>query len=206
MDMKRITGYIMRGMAAALVLVSGLWYGRQYYVQQQLAEKVLRFHVVANSDSGADQELKLHVRDAVGAYMHEQLETVTEKKDCENCVKECLPKIEEIAEEIIRENGFHYPVRAELTSCDFPVKTYGNYTFPKGTYDALKVTIGEGEGQNWWCVMYPNMCFQNSIYEVVDANTDKELRKVLDEEAYQAVLRSGDYEVRLWFFELFDNI
>ena len=105
----------------------------------------------------------------------------------------------------MKENGFAYPVQAELTECHFPIKTYGDYTFPAGNYDALKITIGEGEGQNWWCVLYPNMCFENSMYEVVGENAEKELRKVLDEEEYQAVLSSGDYEVRFWFFELFDK-
>ncbi len=205
MDMKKITGYIMTGTVTAMAFISILWYGRQYYVQHQLAEKVLRFHVLANSDSSMDQELKLSVRDAIGVYLQEQLKTVTDKADSEARIAECLPEIEELAEEVIKENGFAYPVQAELTECRFPVKTYGDYTFPAGTYDALKVTIGAGEGQNWWCVMYPNMCFENSMYEVVDENAGKELRKVLDEEEYQAVLRSGDYEVRLWIFDIFDK-
>ena len=204
MDMNKITKYIVTGSLLAMAVISILWYGRQFYVQRQLAEKVLRFHVLANSDSRIDQDLKLSVRDAVGGYLQEQMKQMTEKKDCENYINNYLPEIKELAEEIIKENGFTYPVKAELTTCHFPVKTYGTYTFPEGTYDALKITIGEGEGRNWWCVLYPNMCFENSIYEVVGENAEKELRKVLEEEEYQAVLNSGKYEVRWWFLELFD--
>lgn len=204
MDIKKITRYIITGSMAAMVFISILWYGRQYYIQHQLAEKVLRFHVLANSDSNEDQEIKLLVRDAIGGYLQEQMKQMTDKEACEIYINDYLPEIEELAEEVVKENGYTYPVQAELTGCYFPVKTYGGYTFPAGTYDALKLTIGEGEGQNWWCVMYPNMCFENSMYEVVGENAEKELRKVLDEEEYQAVLSSGDYELRLWFLEIFD--
>lgn len=203
MNMKRITKYIMTGTAAAMLLFSGIWYGRQIFLQHQLAEKVLRFHVLANSDSTSDQELKLSVRDAIGAYMQEKMGNITSKEECENFVAACIPEIEQVAEEVIAKEGFSYTVQAELAECDFPVKTYGQYTFPAGTYDALKVTIGEGEGQNWWCVMYPNMCFENSMYEVVDENSKKALREVLDEEEYQAVLKSGNYQIRFRFLELF---
>ena len=184
-----------------LAFVSILWYGRQYNIQHRLAEKVLRFHVLANSDSPVDQSLKLTVRDAVGGYLQEQMKQMTEKKDCENYINDCLPEIKELAEKIVEEQGFTYQVSAEVTECHFPVKTYGAYTFPAGTYDALKITIGRGEGQNWWCVLYPNMCFENSMYEVVGEDAEKELKKVLDEEEYQAVLSSGNYEVRFWFLE-----
>lgn len=201
---KKITRYIITGILSVMAVVSILWYGRQYYVQRQLAEKVLRFHVLANSDSSVDQNLKLLVRDEIGNYLQEEMKQMTEKKDCENYINNLLPRIKELAEELVKENGFAYPVQAELTTCHFPMKTYGVYTFPEGNYDALKITIGEGEGQNWWCVLYPNMCFENSMYEVVGENAEKELRKVLDEEEYQAVLSSGDYEVRFWFLELFN--
>ena len=116
---------------------------------------------------------------------------------------EQITEIEAIAEQVITEAGYSYKVHAELTKCKFPIKTYGNYTFPAGNYDALKVTIGNGRGRNWWCVMYPNMCFENSMYEVVNEESEENLRAVLDEEEYRAVLNSGNYEVRFWLFEIF---
>lgn len=200
--MKRITKYIVVGLMIITAFISGIWQLRQYSLQQQLAKKVIRFHVLANSDSEADQTLKLAVRDAVGGYLHEKIEEVTSREACEGMIAELLPEIEQEAMTVIAEEGYAYEVHAELTECDFPVKTYGSYTFPAGTYEALRVTIGEGEGANWWCVMYPNMCFENSMYEVVDENAKEALREVLDEEEYQAVLESGNYQIRFRLFEL----
>lgn len=172
-------------------------------MQRQLAEKVLRFHVLANSDSVEDQNLKLQVRDAIGGYMQEKMQNQKSKAECERFVSEKVPEIEQLAKHVIENAGFSYEVHAELTECAFPVKTYGAYTFPAGNYDALRITIGDGKGQNWWCVMYPNMCFENSMYEVVDKKSEEKLRAVLDDEEYQMVLESGDYEVRFWLLELF---
>ena len=83
------------------------------------------------------------------------------------------------------------------------MKTYGAYTFPAGRYEALRVTIGEGAGENWWCVLYPNMCFENSMYEVVDERGEKALREVLDEKEYEAVLKEGNYQIRLRILDFF---
>lgn len=203
MNMKKITKYIMVGVITAAVIISGGLYGKRYQMQQQLAEKVIRFHVLANSNQQVDQELKLLVRDAIGTYMQKQMQTVENKEECREKIMEWIPEVEQIAGEVVLEEGFSYPVKAELTECSFPVKTYGDYTFPAGTYEALKVTIGEGKGKNWWCVMYPNMCFENSMYEVVDEKSQKALREVLDEEEYQTVLNSGKYQVKLWILEYF---
>jgi len=198
---KQIAKYIIMG--GMLIVTAGIWCGRQYQIQQGLAEKVLRFHVLANSDSVEDQKLKLKVRDAVGGFVQEQMHNVETKECCEVIVAEMIPEIEQMAAQVVKNEGFTYEVHAELEECDFPVKTYGAYTFPAGIYDALRVTIGEGEGQNWWCVMYPNMCFENSMYEVVDDKSGETLRAVLNEEEYQTVLNSGEYELRFWFLEIF---
>ena len=205
MDRKMIAKYIITASITIMTLTSIFLYGRQYYIQQNLAEKVLRFHVLANSDSKIDQNLKLSVRDAVGSFMQEKLQNVEDKKASEECITLHLKEIEEVAKQVIAESGFFYEVSAEVTNCYFPVKHYGEYTFPAGNYDALRITIGEGKGQNWWCVIYPNMCFANSMYEVIDQNSKAELKKVLDEETYDAVLKTGDYQVRFWLVELWKN-
>lgn len=201
--MKKITRYIILSTLLIMCITIGMWYVRQCRLQHQLAEKVLRFHVLANSDSVEDQKLKLEVRDAIGIYMQENMQTQETKEACEAFVRAQIPVIEQVAEQVVQNAGFSYAVHAELTECEFPVKTYGAYTFPPGIYDALKVTIGKGNGQNWWCVMYPNMCFVNSMYEVVDENAESSLRAVLDEEEYQAVLKSGNYEIRFKLLEIF---
>lgn len=201
--MKQIAGYIIGGILIMICVLTGIGCGRQYQLQRQLAKKVLRFHVLANSDATEDQELKLKVRDVVGSFLQEQMEDIESKQACECMVAERISEIEQVAAKAVEEAGYSYEVHAELTECEFPLKNYGDYTFPAGTYDALRVTIGAGEGQNWWCVMYPNMCFENSMYEVVNEKSKESLRAVLDEEEYQAVLNSGEYELRFWLLEIF---
>lgn len=193
----KIVWYILVGMNLVLLLLLGLQYGRNLRMQENIAEKVLRFHVLANSDSTEDQALKLAVRDAVGAEMSEALAGATDRASCEKLINANLDRITAAAERVVTEWGYDYTVEAALEEVDFPVKTYGDYTFPAGKYEALRVVIGAGEGHNWWCVMYPNMCFSGSVYEVVDEEAGEKLREVLSEEEYEDVLSSGDYEVRL---------
>ena len=193
----KVVWYILVGMNLILLLLLGLQYGRNLRMQEDIAGKVLRFHVLANSDSREDQALKLAVRDAVGGEMAEVLAGAGDRETCEKIINANLNRIKATAERVVEEWGLDYEVEAALEEVDFPVKTYGDYTFPAGKYEALRVVIGEGEGHNWWCVMYPNMCFSGSVYEVVDEETEGKLREVLDEEEYETVLSSGDYEVRL---------
>lgn len=200
---KQIIRYIVAGVALFMVVLTGTWGVKQYRLQCGLAEKVIRFHVLANSDTAEDQQLKLKVRDAVGGYMQEQIQGITDKEACKRMVSEQLSEIEQIAGAIVEKEGFSYQVHAELAMCKFPKKTYGTYTFPAGKYEALRITIGAGEGQNWWCVMYPNMCFENSMYEVIDEKSKDALRAVLEEEEYRAVLDSGNFKLRFRLLELF---
>lgn len=172
-------------------------------LQQELAEKILRFHVVANSDSGEDQEVKLMVRDAVGSYMEPLLEGAQDRGQTVEIVEEHLDEVVRVADRILQENGFSYGAGASVEMAYFPEKTYGQYTFPEGEYLALKVELGESRGHNWWCVLYPNMCFRGSVYQVVEEEAGESLREVLSEEEYEAVLKEGNYQVRLKFLEYF---
>ena len=172
-------------------------------LQPSIADKVLRFHVLANSDSPEDQAVKLKVRDAVGTYLEPLLENSRTKESCERIVSENLEQITEIANETLLENGFDYGSAAKICTTDFPEKTYGSYTFPSGTYDALNITLGKGGGHNWWCVLYPNMCFRGSVYEVIDTDSGETLREVLSSEEYEAVLKSKDFKIRFKLLEYF---
>lgn len=194
-DWIRQTGYIA-GMTVvtAVLFLSGIKI-RQQSLQQGIAEKILRFHVLAASDTKEDQELKLKVRDAVGVYMEEELADAPNKSESEELVRLHLGEIEAVAEQTIKEAGYDYPVTASLAYVEFPQKTYGAYVFPAGTYEALEVVIGEGKGHNWWCVMYPNLCFSGSVYEVVDEEAEERLREVLSTEEYEAVFSSGNVKV-----------
>ncbi len=205
-DKKKMVWYILAGTSIVLLLVLGIQYGKQCRLQQGIAEKVLRFHVLANSDSDSDQALKLKVRDAVGAQMAEVLSDAESLAECEELVTANMDAIERTAERVIAQEGYAYTVDAFLQEVSFPVKTYGDYTFPAGEYEALELVIGEGEGHNWWCVMYPNMCFSGSVYEVVDEDAKRELRRVLSEEEYETVLSSGNYEVEFKYLTFLNEL
>lgn len=206
----RQTGYIAGMTVITAVLFLGGIKIRQQSLQQGIAEKILRFHVLAASDTKEDQELKLKVRDAVGAYMEEELADALDKSESEELVRLHLGEIEAVAEQTIKEEGYDYPVTASLAYVEFPEKTYGAYVFPAGTYEALEVVIGEGKGHNWWCVMYPNLCFSGSVYEVVDEEAEERLREVLSAEEYEAVFSSGNVKVEwkslAFFKELFEDL
>ena len=172
-------------------------------LQPEIADKILRFHILANSDSDEDQEIKKTVRDEVGRMMEKKLKGAKSLAETEEIVEENLDAIVHTAEKTLAENGYTYGAKARLATVDFPVKTYGNYTFPAGEYEALQVTLGEGEGHNWWCVLYPNMCFQGSVYEVIGEEAEEALREVLTKEEYEDVFDSENIEVRFKFLEYF---
>lgn len=172
-------------------------------LQPEIAEKILRFHVLANSDSKADQNVKKKVRDAVGQLMGPKLADSKDLKETEQIVQQSMDEIVEVATETLEENGYDYGASARLANVEFPVKSYGDYTFPAGEYEALQVTLGEGKGHNWWCVLYPNMCFQGSVYEVVEDDAKKALREVLTPEEYAAVFKHGKFQIRFKFLEYF---
>ena len=196
---KKWIGYIGVGSLMCAALGCGILYTRQARLQQTISDKVLRFHVLANSDSEADQNLKLAVRDAVGSFMQEKLTAVENLEECELVVRQSLGEIEEAAAEIIAENGYDYDVTAELEHTSFPVKNYGSYTFPAGDYEALRIVIGEGNGHNWWCVLYPNLCFLDKTCAVVSDEGKEDLKGVLTDEEYQLLTDNKELKVK-WFF------
>ena len=139
----------------AVFLLSGAWALR---TQQALADRVVRLHVLANSDSQEDQALKLEVRDRILTKATELLEQSADRDEAAALLQENLPELEQLAEEEIRANGYDYAVTAELEDTTFPTKEYDGFSLPAGEYLALRVIIGEGAGQNWWCVVFPPLC------------------------------------------------
>lgn len=186
---------------AAMILSIGIVMWQQSRYQQTLSEEVLRFHVLANSDSETDQELKKRVRDAIGTYMGKKLDNVQSLPDCEAVVEKELDEIEAIGENVVVEQGYDYKVHVAIETVEFPEKSYGDYTFPAGTYRALRVIIGEGEGHNWWCVMYPNMCFSDSVYEVVEEDAKVHLQEILTVTQYRELIESKDKKVMFRFLQ-----
>ena len=173
------------------------------FVQPSIASKILRFHVLANSDSAEDQAVKEKVRDAVGLYLQPLLAESDSLDETKQMIAEHMEEIESVSRRTLLEYGYDYPVVARITRTDFPEKTYGAYTFPEGEYEALQISIGEAQGQNWWCVLYPNMCFRGSVFEVVEETAGEALREVLSPWEYAEVFDSGKVEVRFKFLEFF---
>ncbi|WP_291634526.1 stage II sporulation protein R [Clostridium sp.] len=156
--------------------------------QNDIAAKLIRFHVIANSDEKIDQTLKLKVRDSVLKYISPKLVDCKSIEESREIIKNEDKSIKKIAEAIINKNGFKYSVVTALSEENFPVKTYGNITLPQGKYEAYRIIIGTGTGQNWWCVMFPPLCFVditkgNVSYE----KTEKEMRTVLSDDEYNLV-------------------
>ena len=168
-------------------------------LQPAIAEKILRFHVLANSDAKDDQNVKLKVRDAVGHMLGQKLKKVTDRAQTEKIVQDHMDEIIETAEKTLHKNGYTYGASARLANVDFPVKTYGDYTFPAGKYRALQITLGKGEGHNWWCVLYPNLCFLDKTCAVVSDEGKEDLKGVLTDEEYQLLTDNKELKVK-WFF------
>ena len=144
---------LLAGLAAVL-LTGALSLGEQ----TALSEKVVRLHVLANSDSQEDQALKLRVRDRVLAETETLLESSTDRNEAERRLTAALPELERLAAEEITESGYDYTVSVRLEETAFPTRTYDGFTLPAGEYLALRVLIGAAEGQNWWCVVFPPLC------------------------------------------------
>ena len=140
---------------AALVLTSG---AVALHTQSELADKVIRLHVLANSDSEADQALKLRVRDTVLARATELLAGTESRSDAEKRLNVALPELKSAAERTVAEAGYDYGVRVELAETAFPTKEYDGFSLPAGEYLALRVLIGDAAGKNWWCVVFPPLC------------------------------------------------
>lgn len=182
------------------ILITGLIVNaKRSEMQGELAKQVFRFHVLANSDSGEDQALKMKVKEAIIAYMKQELPQSDSVETTKKWARENLVQIQQVAAEIIAEEGYEYSVKAEVTICDFPDKTYGDITFPAGEYEALRIEIGQAKGQNWWCVLYPNLCFIDAVHAVVPEKGKNELKKVLEEDTYEMVTTTTRFKIG-WFF------
>ena len=190
--------------AAACVLLSTTIQTKS--MQRNMAEKVLRFHVLANSDSREDQALKLKVRDQVGTLMAEKLKDADSLEESERIVKANLNLIENCAADVISAEGYAYPVSAALENCTFPEKTYGTYTFPGGVYEALRVVIGSGEGHNWWCVLFPPLCMSAASAGTGSAE-DAFVSVGLTKDQYGVITETGKtkYRMRFRILELWEK-
>lgn len=166
---------------------------------REISDKIFRVHILANSDIEADQKLKLLVRDALVNAGEEILKDVDSKEEAERLIEKNIPKLKSIAENVVFQNGYDYPVDLEITNMYFDTRHYGNITMPGGFYDALRVKIGKAEGKNWWCVMFPSLC----IYSVSKTET---LEENLSDGEYKIISSENEYQYRFKIVEIFTGI
>ena len=175
-------------------------------LSENLSANFFRLHILANSNSEIDQDLKLKVRDGIIEYMNSQELSNYSKEEVITLVKTNLDSYRKVAENIIKENGFNYPVSLEVGTFYFPSKIYGNISLPAGNYEALRINIGQAQGENWWCSLFPPLCFVDISSGVIDDNSKENLKENLSEEEF-AIITSNNGTIKLKFkiLEIFSN-
>lgn len=180
-----------------------------YKIQKEIADSIIRFHVRANSDSEEDQELKILVKNRIVQFLEIELQSAASLDEARNILYDVKDEIAGIALEVIREEGYEYNVNVYFEQSYFPMKVYGDMSFPPGEYEAFRVDIGDAYGKNWWCVLYPPLCFVDSTYSVVPDDTKSQFQDVLSDEAYRAItmddLEENTYEFRFKFLEFLNR-
>lgn len=200
---------ILQILVAAILLSTAFLarraYGReemQASIQEDIANEILRFHVLANSDSKADQEVKLKVKNEVVSYLQGKLSDCHSKAEAKQILAKEDGQVRQIATAVLLKNGYDYKVTSEISNVYFPVKQYGDLSFPAGKYDAYRILIGKAEGKNWWCVMFPSLCAVNETYSVVPDDSKERLKHVLTEEDYESI----DTEYHSWFADALSKL
>lgn len=178
-------------------------------VSSEISNSVFRLHVIANSDSEEDQNLKYKVRDSLLEYMNSLCSNVSSKQEAISIAQNHVEDFKNIAKRVISDNGYEYTVSVEIGQYDFPTKEYGDITLPAGMYDALRVKIGSATGHNWWCVMFPPLCFVDVSSGVVPDSSKELLEENMSEEEYNLITDSSnnsDLNFKFKIVELFENI
>ena len=176
-------------------------------LSSDISNSLFRLHVIAASDSIEDQNLKYLVRDAIISYMNELLQSTSTKEEAIEIASSHLNDFKQIAEQVISENGFDYSVNLEIGNFSFPTKTYGDISLPAGYYDALQIKIGEAEGQNWWCVLFPPLCFVDVSSGIVPEESKEVMKESISSEGY-SVISETDSSIQFKFkiLELFNFV
>lgn len=175
-------------------------------VSKDLSDNFFRLHILANSDSDSDQALKLKVRDNIISYMNTLSYDGLNKNEAIELTNSHLIAFQEIAEKTIAGEGYNYDVKLEVGNFYFPTKEYGNISLPAGYYDALKIEIGEAKGQNWWCSLFPPLCFVDISAGIIDEESEEYLRENLSEDEFSIITDdSGDVKFKFKIIELLNS-
>ncbi len=192
----------LRSLFICLFLAAAVWLGAVIADRQQLNEELIRLHVVANSDSDADQAIKLRIKDAIAESLQAEMKNIGDIGQAKVYLQENLPKIEAIANGVLKAAGFEETAVATLAKEAFDTRYYDTFTLPAGVYEALRVTIGEGQGKNWWCVVFPTLCLPATAAEFEDvaagSGFSEELTKTLEGEQ--------GYEIRFFLLDVLGRV
>ena len=166
---------------------------------EQISNEVFRLHILANSDSEEDQSLKLRVRDSLLKYTDRLFSEAENSDEAEGIARDNLERLRAVAQREVYANGYDYQVKAEVVNMYFNTRYYERYTMPAGMYDALRITIGSGEGHNWWCVMYPSICISSAV------ETDKRVEDTFSQNQ-QEIVKGNEYQYKFKVVEIFEKI
>lgn len=174
--MKKVVTKKFLYIAFALIVIIMNWEGQKeafaLVTKQAVPEQSIRLRILANSDTPEDQQLKRHVRDRVIESVKQWSSEAKNADDARGIIHNHLPELQGVVNRTIQEEGYTYPASVELRATDFPTKMYGTQVFPAGQYEAVRIAIGNAEGQNWWCVLFPPLCFTD-ISNGDTASSDK---------------------------------
>ena len=186
------------------IFTSAFFYTKK--ISNSLESNIFRLHIIANSNNKEDQEVKYIVRNNIIDYMNKLCIDTKNKNEVITTVSDNLENFEKIANQTLKENNYPYTATVELGNFEFPSKKYSNVTFPAGFYDALKIKLGQSAGQNWWCVLYPSLCFIDNT-ATIPKESDEILKENLSDEEYFIISNSGNpiYNLKFKIVELFSN-
>ena len=176
-------------------IVAMVWFGGVLADSARLRADILRLHVVADSDAQEDQQVKLQVRDAIIGSLREGLEKLTSPEDAYAYVEQMLPKLTQVANQVLRDAGFSQNAQVTLGQEPFPVREYDTFSLPSGVYHSLRVPIGSGQGHNWWCVVFPQLCVGATTQDFVQTAQTSEMPQSL------TGALTGEYEIRFWLLD-----
>lgn len=198
--------FVMILLATAAISIYSIRYiPANLEIQKALAEQIIRFHVRANSDSAADQQLKLKVKDSVVTYLSPLLEDSESIEKSREILKAHIEDIKNVALDVLETEGSSYDVDVYFEESYFPMKSYGDVTFPPGVYEAFRIDIGESSGKNWWCVLYPPLCFVDASMGVLPDSSKENLKNILTDEEYNAITDTR-YEFRFKYLTFLNGI
>jgi stage II sporulation protein R len=193
---------ILKRLVFLLVLVSCFYTGALLADKEKLHDELIRLHVVGASDSMEDQTIKLQVRDAIIVSLQQALEDATDIEQAKSYIQEHLPQIEAAANAVLQELGSEDIAVVSFMEEAFPIRDYDTFSLPSGVYNSLRITIGDGNGKNWWCVVFPSLCFQASSTGVEDVAAGAGF----SDELSNTVTRQEGYQIRFYFLDLLGKI